>query len=404
MGKGKSQPELEVVRVPLAELHGYEGNAKQHTNAQLDAVRKSISEFGFVNPVLAWHDADGRAVIVAGHARCQAARKEGLDEVPVVFVDHLGDEQRRALTLADNQTTMMTGWDMEQLTSELDALADWFDMGDFGFGLDDDGGWDGAALSTEGREGDEGYDEFTEKFEPKLTTDDCYTPDGVFQAVKDWACAEYGIDPDSCVRPFYPGGDYERYDYPEGCTVLDNPPFSIMSKIIDFYEARGIPYFLFGPGLSLFSGNRPCNYLVPGAIVTYENGAKVNTGFVTSYGDWKIDTAPELAQAVADACKKDQSAQNTYEYPAEVVTSALIMKIARRGIRFRVKEAECSFVRSLDGQKAIGQGLFGGGFLISPEAAAEKAAAERMEAVDAYTVELSGRERAIVESLSRRAE
>lgn len=409
MGKGKQQPELEVVRVPLAELHGYEGNAKRHTNEQLDAVRKSIAEFGFVNPVLAWHDAEGRAVIVAGHARCQAAKREGLAEVPVVFVDHLGDEQRRALTLADNQTTMMTGWDMEQLTAELDALADWFDMGDFGFGLDDDSGWDGTALSTEGREGDEGYDEFTEKFKPKLTTDDCYTPDGVFQAVKDWACAEYGIDPDSCVRPFYPGGDYERYDYPDGCTVLDNPPFSIMSKIIDFYEERGIPYFLFGPGLSLFSGNRPCNYLVPGAIVTYENGAKVNTGFVTSYGDWKIDTAPELAQAVADACKQEPSAQNTYEYPAEVVTSALIMKIARRGIRFRVKGAECSFVRSLDGQKAAGQGLFGGGFLISPEAAAEKAAAEkaaaeRMEAGGAYTVELSGRERALVESLSRRAE
>ena len=410
--KRKQQPELQVVRVPLAELHGYEGNAKQHTNAQLDAVRKSISEFGFVNPVLAWHDADGRAVIVAGHARCQAAKKEGLEEVPVVFVDHLGDAQRRALTLADNQTTMMTGWDMDQLSAELDALDGWFDMGDFGFGLDgDDGGWDGTALSTEVREGDEGYDEFTEKFKPKLTTDDCYTPDEVFQAVKGWACAEYGIDPDSCVRPFYPGGDYERYDYPEGCTVLDNPPFSIMSKIIDFYEERGIPYFLFGPGLSLFSGNRQCNYLVPGVIVTYENGAKVNTGFVTSYGEWKIDTAPELAQAVADACKQEKAAQNTYDYPPEVVTSALIMKIARHGIRFRVKEAECSFVRSLDGQKATGQGLFGGGFLISPEAAAEKAAAEkaaekaaeRMEADGAYTVELSGRERALVESLSRRA-
>ena len=219
-------------------------------------MRKSIAEFGFVNPVPAWHDGEGRAVIVAGHARCQAARKEGLDEVPVV------------------------------------------------------------------------------------------------------------------------------------------------------YEERGIPYFLFGPGLSLFSGNRPCNYLVPGAIVTYENGAKVNTGFVTSYGEWKIDTAPELAQAVADACKREPSAQNTYDYPPEVVTSALIMKIARHGIRFRVKEAECSFVRSLDGQRATGQGLFGGGFLISPEAAAEKAAekaAERMEADGAYTVELSGRERALVESLSRRA-
>lgn len=402
----KSQPELEVVRVPVGSLRAYEGNAKRHTREQLDAVEASIKEFGFANPVLAWHDDRGEAVIIAGHGRVEAAKALGLDEVPTVFLDHLDDAQRRALTLADNQTTMMTGWDMDTLKAELDALGDSFDMGDFGFDFNfdlGDGGWDGTALSTEGREGDEGYDEFTEKFEPKLTTDDCYTPDEVFQAVKDWACAEYGIDPDSCVRPFYPGGDYERYDYPEGCTVLDNPPFSIMSKIIDFYEERGIPYFLFGPGLSLFSGNRPCNYLVPGAIVTYENGAKVNTGFVTSYGDWKIDTAPELAQAVADACEQEPSAQNTYEYPAEVVTSALIMKIARRGIRFRVKDAECAFVRSLDGQKATGQGLFGG-FLISPEAAAEKAAAERKEADSLYVIGLSERERALVESLSRSAE
>ena len=129
----RQQPELEVVRVPISELHGYEGNAKKHTREQLDAVRASIREFGFVNPVIAWHDADGKAVIVAGHARCEAAKAEGLTELPVVFVDHLGDAQRRALTLADNQTTMMTGWDPEQLKAELDALADEFDMEDFGF-------------------------------------------------------------------------------------------------------------------------------------------------------------------------------------------------------------------------------------------------------------------------------
>ena len=145
----KSQPELEVVRVPLGELHGYEGNAKKHTNEQLDAVRASIAEFGFVNPVLAWHDADGRAVIVAGHARCQAAKKEGLTEVPVVFVDHLGDAQRRALTLEDNQTTMMTGWDMDQLTAELDALAGEFDMGDFGFDLDEVAGDDDVEITED---------------------------------------------------------------------------------------------------------------------------------------------------------------------------------------------------------------------------------------------------------------
>ncbi len=145
----KKQPELEVARVPLGELHGYEGNAKRHTREQLDAVRASIAEFGFVNPVLAWHDADGRAVIVAGHARCRAAEKEGLAEVPVVFVDHLGDAQRRALTLADNQTTMMTGWDMDRLADELDALADEFDMGDFGFDLEEIAGDDGVEITED---------------------------------------------------------------------------------------------------------------------------------------------------------------------------------------------------------------------------------------------------------------
>lgn len=78
------------------------------------------------------------------------------------------------------------------------------------------------------------YDAFVAKFEPKKTTDDCYTPPLVYEAIKNWACAEYGIDPESIVRPFYPGGDYERFDYSGGAVVLDNPPFSILSQIANF--------------------------------------------------------------------------------------------------------------------------------------------------------------------------
>lgn len=129
--------DLETVEVPVGELHEYEGNAKAHTREQLDAVEASIREFGFSNPVLAWHDAEGRAVIVAGHARVKAARALGMDRVPCIFLDSLTDAQRRALTLADNQTTMMTGWDADALASELDALAGEFDMGDFGFGSEE---------------------------------------------------------------------------------------------------------------------------------------------------------------------------------------------------------------------------------------------------------------------------
>lgn len=99
----------------------------------------------------------------------------------------------------------------------------------------------------------ESYEEFVEKFKPKKTTDDCYTPPAIYEAVKDWAVKEYGIDPATIVRPFYPGGDYERFEYPEGCVVLDNPPFSILSKILRFYDERGIAYFLFAPTLTMFS-------------------------------------------------------------------------------------------------------------------------------------------------------
>ena len=59
------------------------------------------------------------------------------------------------------------------------------------------------------------YEEFVEKFKPKKTTDDCYTPPLVYEAVKDWACAEYDIDPENIVRPFWPGGDYEKFDTPK---------------------------------------------------------------------------------------------------------------------------------------------------------------------------------------------
>ena len=131
----RKQPELKVVMVPIDELKPYENNAKKHTNEQMDAVEASIREFDFTNPVIAWHDEDGRPVIVAGHARAEAARRQGLEAVPVIFRDDWDDAKRRAYVLVDNQTTMMTGWDDDLLKYELDTLADTFDMEDFGFDL-----------------------------------------------------------------------------------------------------------------------------------------------------------------------------------------------------------------------------------------------------------------------------
>lgn len=125
--------DVEAQFVPLDILKAYDGNAKQHDSDNIDAIANSISEFGFRNPILAWHNEDGVPEIVAGHGRAAAAKKLRMEQVPVIFVDDLTDAQRRMLTLADNKTTLMTGWDDQTLQEELDALTDLFDIKDFGF-------------------------------------------------------------------------------------------------------------------------------------------------------------------------------------------------------------------------------------------------------------------------------
>lgn len=127
------ETELKIEEIPIDELVPYENNAKKHTREQINAVEASIKEFGFRAPCIVWRNDDGRPEVVAGHARITAAKNLGMEKVPCVSCDDLTDAQRRALTLADNQTTMMTGWDEDLLAYELDTLSADFDMTDFGF-------------------------------------------------------------------------------------------------------------------------------------------------------------------------------------------------------------------------------------------------------------------------------
>lgn len=128
----KQQPELTVEEVPTESLIPYARNAKIHTNEQIDQICESIGEFGFNDPVAVWDGTDGPEII-EGHGRVMAAKKLGLDVVPVVRLDHLSDEQRRAYGIVHNKLTMNTGWDFAKLDAELEELAGEFDMGDFGF-------------------------------------------------------------------------------------------------------------------------------------------------------------------------------------------------------------------------------------------------------------------------------
>ena len=261
---------------------------------------------------------------------------------------------------------------------------------------------------------DDDYKKFVKKFKAKKTTDDCYTPARIYDAVADWVAAEYGIDRARFVRPFYPGGDYEAFSYPSGCAVVDNPPFSILSRIIGFYSANKIPFFLFAPALTLFSSSSsssatciPC-----GVSITYENGAQVPTSFVTNLEprSLRVRTAPTLYNSVKAAndanLAESRKSLPRYEYPDHIITAAMVQRWCKYGIDYRLNVADSLPISALDAQRCRGLSIFGNGFILSSRAAAERAAAERAaaERAAAERWHLSERELEIVRYIDKKTE
>jgi ParB-like chromosome segregation protein Spo0J len=140
---------------PVDRLIPYAANARTHSDAQVDKVAASIKEFGFTSPILV----DGQDGIIAGHCRLMAARKLGLEQVPVIILDHLSDAQRRAYILADNKLALEAGWDNDILAAELDRLReDGYDLEVIGFSDEELGGiLDGMEEQEEG--GGDGVEE-----------------------------------------------------------------------------------------------------------------------------------------------------------------------------------------------------------------------------------------------------
>lgn len=103
---------------PVAELIPYARNAREHSEEQIQQLRASIREFGFVAPLLI----DAQSNILAGHGRLMAAKAEGLTEVPCVLVEYLTDTQRRAYILADNRLAEQASWNDEFVSLELQDL------------------------------------------------------------------------------------------------------------------------------------------------------------------------------------------------------------------------------------------------------------------------------------------
>ena len=111
----------------------YAKNARTHSDEQVAQIAGSIKEFGFNNPILV--DKDNS--VIAGHGRLMAARKLGMDKVPVVELDHLTESQRKAYVLADNRIALNSGWDTSMLSLELQDLKDDIDLSLLGFDPDE---------------------------------------------------------------------------------------------------------------------------------------------------------------------------------------------------------------------------------------------------------------------------
>lgn len=375
----------EIEWMPIGCIKPYDRNPRKNDGA-VEALANSITEFGFKNPIIV----DKDLVIIAGHTRLKAAKLLGLKEVPVVVASDLSPDQAKAYRIADNSVADLSGWDYELLTEEIDDIE--LDMSDFGFTFTDDDEMDFSDLESRMAEKSEAQLEFEDKFKVKHTTDDCFTPPAVYDAIKGWVLDHYKISKDrEIVRPFYPGGDYQAYDYPKGCLVLDNPPFSITSEIVNFYTSKGIDFFLFGQGTTLMQTLDRANMVVVGISIVYENGADIPTGFITSLGASKVTISASLHDAIERAQPSETMEVSAYDWPHNVISGALLGKLPKFGTEMEIRKVYAT--------KKVGTAeveIYGGGGLVS-DMDAEKLKAEK----ERKPVILTDSERKIIEGLAR---
>ena len=260
------------------------------------------------------------------------------------------------------------------------------------------------------------YEGFVEKFVPKKTTDDCYTPQAVYDEVLRFVGEITDTTGREIVRPFWPGGDYERYDYPDNCIVVDNPPFSIYAKIVRFYLAHHIDFFLFAPSITQTVNGANCCYIILGVNVTYENGAVVPTSFTTTLCKDRVWCNPDLYNRLDKLNAVQSKTVTKIKLPDNVVTPATLMRMSKCGVDYKIGANECTYVSKLDNYN---QALFGRSFFLSDKATERKDEAEqqatqnqmderslagRLSALGEVVIELSYREKAIIDILNKQTE
>lgn len=244
----------------------------------------------------------------------------------------------------------------------------------------------------------------------KKKNDEYYTPEKIYKAVSDYVSTKYNVDAKRFIRPFFPGGDYEKYDYTSDCIVVDNPPFSILNSIVNFYNDRDIKYFLFVPSSTLINAtylrNFECCVLFTGNNIKYENGESIRTSFITNLEEPKIKTEPKLYQLIEEVSgiqKLDKK-----EYPENLLYAPCFHNLAENGEELCIEPFTVEYKRKLDCMKntktATGKSpkeIFGGGLLVGDDIWNKYIEANK-RILDKNTYKLSDDEKLCIRELNKR--
>lgn len=409
------QVRAELVEYNEGQIKGVPENYMIRTEQEESELRESISELPEMAVARAAivYPLNGKYVVIGGNGRVKAQKQLGKKEIPVITLPvDTPVEKIRRIAMLDNDikgtidwVKVAHQWDKAELKQwNIATPKEWGTQGDEYEKTMQElrAKLDAGEIS----EDDEEYQAFVSKFEVKKTTDDCYTPTNVYEAVVEWCEKEYGINRNKIVRPFYPNGDYTKYPYEKDSIVLDNPPFSILAEITRYYTERGVKFFLFAPSLTLFNAGKTCTAICIGINVLYENKARVCTSFLTNLnGNVRFRSCPELYEALNKANEENNGKELVtlakYEYPAHVATSSNIALMSKYGVEFSATVEETLKVSALDSQKEYKKSIFGDGYLLSEEMAKDKARAQEQvrERQQPQIWKLSKREEKIIKQL-----
>lgn len=247
------------------------------------------------------------------------------------------------------------------------------------------------------------------------STDECYTPPAVYDTVLDYAVERYRLQGKHIVRPFIPGGDYQKYAYDENDVVVDNPPFSMTTKITKWYIDHNIPFFLFVNGLYGVSLSRglhgKATVIVTNAQVSFYNKGsekRIRLGFVTNMEPKNIIIRGDATLTNKLNGLVDKKSFKRFHYPDNFLKNNDILAALQRNVELKLTTDNCLFEDNLDYHKAQMHAtsqrmdVFGGGYLVNDKLYAEFKGSLKHDLPNTYRVTLSTREQKIIEQLNEK--